>query len=117
MRPDFLSAWRASPSMFLRSRRKPSPDSTMAQQALLAFSRVRDHWSTCDECRRAAAESASLWCEAGLGLMKSGVAEHRHWDDCVRCKEAQERVQAAQCSLGRELEREYRALARRLAEA
>jgi hypothetical protein len=49
--------------------------------------------------------------------MKSGVAEHRHWDDCARCKEAQERVQAAQCGLGRELEREYRALARRLAEA
>jgi hypothetical protein len=103
--------------MFFRSRRKTHSPGPIVQQATLAFSRVQDHWGSCDACRGAAAATASLWCELGLKLMRSGVAEHPHWDDCARCREAQEKVEAGQCSLGRELEQEYRVLVRRLAEA
>lgn len=104
--------------MFFRSRRKARPSAPdMAQQALQAYSRVREHWQTCDACRGAAAGSESLWCEVGLRLMSRGVVEDRHWDSCDRCREAQERVRSGQCVLGRDLEREYRVLARQLAEA
>ena len=103
--------------MFFRSRRKSSSAPDVAHQALQAYSRVREHWQTCDACRGAAAGSASLWCEVGLRLMSRGVVEDPHWDRCDRCREAQERVHSSQCDLGRDLEREYRALARQLAEA
>jgi Zn finger protein HypA/HybF involved in hydrogenase expression len=98
--------------MFFRSRTKPAPAAKdLARQASLAFDRVREHWASCPSCREAAAASATLWCAVGLDLMKQGIAEHAHWDACPRCKSAQERVQAGQCDQGRDLEREYRALA------
>ena len=102
--------------MFFRSKTKPAP-ADLARQASLAFDRVREHWAGCSSCRAAAAASAALWCEVGLDLMKRGIAEHAHWETCQRCKSAQESVQAGRCEHGRALEREYRALARRLAEA
>jgi hypothetical protein len=104
--------------MFFRSRAKPAPISQdLAREASVALERVREHWSTCSSCRQAAAESAALWCEVGLDLMRRGIAEHAHWESCAPCRSAQERVQAGQCEQCRDLEREYRALARRLAEA
>lgn len=104
--------------MFFRSRTKPAPvPQDLAREASLALDRVREHWFACPSCRDAAAASAALWCEVGLDLMNRGVAEHAHWSTCDRCRSAQERVQAGQCDEGRELERAYRTLARRLAEA
>jgi hypothetical protein len=105
--------------MFVRSRSKAHlADPDIAQRAAsMAFERVREHWSTCDSCRGAAASSSSLWCAEGLELMKRGIAEDAHWNTCASCKEAQERVQSGQCARGRELEKDYRALVRRLAGA
>jgi hypothetical protein len=102
--------------MIFRLARKPRLSLRDPERdASLAYDRVRDHWYACSRCRSAAAESASLWCELGLELMKRGVTEHTHWDMCSRCREAQEQAQSGRCNRGRELEHEYRILAQRLA--
>lgn len=104
--------------MLFRSRRKESRiESPTANEAARAYELVRTHWATCDSCRGAAAATSALWCAQGLELMRRGVAEHPHWETCARCRQAQELVRSAQCDEGRDLEEQYRVLARRLAGA